>query len=378
METGVRQGPFPIKNPKPMKEKLFILLLILPASLFAQKGASTENIFIITLDGLRWQELFYGADSLLVDDSGYVEEPEKLVGEFWHSDYKVRREKLMPFFWNTIARQGQLHGNRKYDSKVDCTNKMWFSYPGYNEILCGFADDERINSNDKKLNPNVTVLEYLNKRKEYAGKVSAFGSWDVFPFIINEERSGIPVNAGFEKAEKDLTERERFLNKIQDEIRGPWGGVRLDVFTHHYAMEDLKKNKPRVLYIAYGETDDFAHDGEYDQYLRSARQTDAYIQELWDFAQSEEQYKGKTTFIITTDHGRGTKPKETWKHHGTSIHNAGQIWVAVIGPDTPAMGEVRQSGQYYLNQVAKTAAAFLGEDYSGQKQAGEVMSSMFK
>lgn len=283
----------------------------------------------------------------------------------------------MPFMWKTIASQGQLYGNRKLGNKVDCSNSMWFSYPGYNEILTGFADDERITSNSKINNPNVTVLEYLNKRQEYKGKVAAFGSWDVFPFIINRERSGIPVNAGFEKAGENASEIEQFLNKIQDEIRGPWGSVRLDVFTHHFAMEELKKNKPNVLFISYGETDDYAHDGDYDQYLQSARQTDAYISEVWDFIQSDLQYKDKTTLIITTDHGRGTNPKSTWKSHGKSIPDAGEIWVALIGPDTPALGEVKEKGQLYQNQVARTLSNALGVSYD-QKKAGEAIPRALK
>tara|TARA_Y100000310_G_scaffold338145_1_gene427018 strand:- start:4154 stop:4921 length:768 start_codon:yes stop_codon:yes gene_type:complete len=240
---------------------------------------------------------------------------------------------------------------------------MWFSYPGYNEILTGKPDDERINSNEKIANPNRTILEILNGNKKYKGKVAAFGSWDVFPYIINEERSNVPVNAGFDKATGTTTDRERFLNRLQDEIRGPWGGVRLDVFTHHFAMEYIKNNKPKVIYIAYGETDDFAHDGEYDQYLKSAHQTDAYIKELWEYLQSQEEYHGKTTMLITTDHGRGTNPKETWKHHGTRIPNAGEIWFAVMGPQTPASGELKSEAQYYQNQVAPTAMMLLGESF---------------
>lgn len=284
---------------------------------------------------------------------------------------------LMPFFWNTIASKGQLYGNRKYGNKVDCSNELLFSYPGYNEILTGFADNERINSNSKVNNPNVTILEYLNNQQEFKGKVAAFGSWDVFPYIINSDRSGIPVNAGFGQATHNLTKVEQFLNRMQDEIRGPWGGVRLDVFTHHFAMEELKKNKPKILYIAYGETDDYAHDGKYDQYLKSAKQTDAYIKEIWNFIQTDSQYKGKTTLIITTDHGRGTHPKSTWKSHGTNISDAGQIWIAVIGPDSPALGEVRESGQLFQNQVARTLSTALGVDYD-QEKAGAAIPTAFE
>ena len=84
---------------------------------------------------------------------------------------------------------------RALGSEVRVTNGHNFSYPGYNELLSGKADP-RVDSNDKKPNPNVTVLEWLNGRDPYRGKVAAFCSWDVFPWIINRERSGVLVNAG--------------------------------------------------------------------------------------------------------------------------------------------------------------------------------------
>jgi hypothetical protein len=339
----------------------------------------TENIFIITLDGLRWQELYSGADSLLIDDSGYVEDPEALTERFWNKDPLKRREMLMPFFWGTIAKEGQLYGNRKFGNKVNCSNNMWFSYPGYNEILSGAPDDKNINSNDKIPNPNITVLEFFNNQPSLKDRVAAFGSWDVFPYIINEDRSGVPVNAGFDKAEgSDLTEKEILLNEMIEQIRSPWGSVRLDPFTHHYAVEYIKKNQPRVVYISYGETDDFAHDGRYEEYLKSAYMTDQLIKNLWEMVQSTEQYKGKTTFIITTDHGRGTVPKETWKHHGAKIKGADQIWIAVLGPDTEAKGEIKTDAQLYQKQVAKTVAAFMGLDFSTSENQGEVIKSMIK
>lgn len=336
---------------------------------FAQKASKTENIVLITFDGLRWQELFTGADSLLVDDTGMIESVGSLLDEFWDTDPLVRREKLFPFFWGTLAKEGQLYGNRAYGNKVDNTNKMWFSYPGYNEILTGFADDIRITSNSKINNPNVTFLEHLNRLPEFKGKVMAFGSWDVFPYIINEERSGIPVNAGFDLAEgNDLTEVEKTINRLQQEIRGPWHEVRLDPFTHHFAMEALKKKKPRVLYIAYGETDDWAHGGKYDQYLWSAHQTDKYIREIWEIIQADPQYKDKTTLIIGVDHGRGIT-KTSWKGHGESIPQAGQIWLMAMGPDTPASGEMKSEGQWSSAMVARTLFQLLGLDYPDAKAA---------
>ncbi|WP_339885052.1 phosphoglyceromutase [Polaribacter vadi] len=326
---------------------------------FLSKDDSSK-VFIITLDGLRWQELFSGADSLLVENKDFVDNPKGLKKQFWRANALERREILFPFIWNEVAKMGQIHGNRWQGSKMNLTNGMHFSYPGYNEILTGKADDKRINSNSKTPNPNTTILEIAEKSEAYKGKVAAFGSWDVFPSIINEERSGLYVNAGFKKAKgNDLSDREIYLNELQDETPSPWGGVRLDVFTHHYAIETLKKNHPNLVYISYGETDDFAHDGEYDSYLESAKRTDEFIKKLWNFTQQDTFYKDKTTFIITTDHGRGTEPLATWKHHGNSIKNTDQVWVIAFGEKVNAEGEVKKEEQLYTNQVAPSIAKIL-------------------
>lgn len=361
---------------KSMIRILSLLFCLLVTTAFSQK-LKTENLFIITLDGFRWQELYSGADSLLITDKKYVEDPIGLKKKFWADAPADRREILLPFFWGTIAKQGQLYGNRTLGNNVNCSNTMWFSYPGYNEILCGFADDERIKSNNKIDNPNITVLEFLHKQPGFKNKVAAFGSWDVFPFIINEQRSGIPVNAGFETAtEEKLSEREKFLNELQSQIPSPWGGVRLDGFTHHYAMEYIKKHHPRVVYISYGETDDFAHGGKYDAYLNSAYQSDRFIADLWKYIQSDPSYKNKTTLLITTDHGRGTIPVDDWRSHGEKIAGADQIWMAAIGPDTKPLGEVKSPGQLYQNQVAKTAATLLGILYVNDRPVGESIQTM--
>lgn len=322
---------------------------------------NSQKVFLLMLDGLRWQELFTGADSLLIANKEYTHDSAFVAKKYWRTSPTERRKELMPFFWNTIATKGQIYGNRKYGSKVNLTNKHWFSYPGYSEILCGFADDERINSNDKTNNPNQTILELVNQQPEFKGKVTAFGSWDVFPYIINEDRAGFYVNAGYREAKgTDVTENEKQLNKLQKQAVRPWESVRQDVFTHNYAFEFVKKKHPKLMFISYGETDDFAHDGDYTHYLLSAENTDAMIKELWDYCQSNPYYKNKTTFIITTDHGRGTQPLDTWKSHGSKIKNSDETWIATIGPNIKAKGEIKEQAQLHNSQIATTIQKILG------------------
>ena len=53
--------------------------------------------------------------------------------------------------------------------------------------------------------------------------------------------------------------------------------------------------------------------------------------------QAMPEYHDNTTFIITCDHGRGSGP-EQWKEHGVEEPGSENVWIAVMGPDTPAAG----------------------------------------
>ena len=161
-----------------------------PDSVAVERG-TTENVVLITIDGLRWQDLFTGADERLINrENGGVREVDAIRERFWATSTLERRARLMPFFWEVVAKNGQVFGDVNANSVVRVTNGRYFSYPGYNEILCGFGD-ETIDSNAKRPNRNVTVLEWLNEKADYEGRVAAFGSWDVFPYILNQERSGV-------------------------------------------------------------------------------------------------------------------------------------------------------------------------------------------
>lgn len=344
-------------------KKYFVLLVVCLASLKAI-GQDAENVFLITLDGMRWQEVFGGAVDSMMSNKDMCEDSSSVFNLYHDIDPKVARRKLMPFFWDTIASKGFLLGNRSLANTVDVTNRFWFSYPGYGEILTGYSDP-RISSNAKINNPDTTVLEWLHMKPEFKGKIAVFGSWDVFDYIINQERSGIPVNCGYESASgKNLTAAEKMTNRMQQEVPKKWGSVRFDAFTHQFMMEYVKKHHPRVVYISYGETDDFAHDGEYDQYLHSARRSDDFIHELWNFIQSDPQYRGKTSLVITTDHGRGHSPMTEWKNHGTKTIDSNQIWIAGLGAGISAKGEVSGGKRSFQNQVAATVAQLLGYDFT--------------
>lgn len=361
--------------------KVALLMLVLCTSFISiAQNRQTENVILVTLDGMRWQEVFGGADSVLINDSTYTENRKSLKEKFWAATAEERRKKLFPFLWSTIAQQGQIYGNRLHDNKVNNANPHWFSYPGYNEILSGYPDTA-VNSNDKILNKHETVLEFINKQPAYKGKVAAFTSWDVFDYIINEQRSGVFVSSGIDKLDAKYTSAPSLavLNEMQQKIYQPLGeGIRPDVVTYYLAKEYLKLYRPKVLYIAFDETDDWAHGGKYDNYLEAALYIDKWIEDAWNTVQSMPQYKGKTSLLITTDHGRGDKIKRQWRDHGQKVEDAYQIWFAAMGPDTQPIGEVKTSGQFYQKQVAATVAKLLGFTFTSNHPVAEPITNVQK
>jgi hypothetical protein len=326
----------------------------------------TQHILFVMTDGLRWQEVFSGAElSIMSKKNGNVASEAALKKTYWRGSAEERRAALMPFLWTVIAKQGQIFGNREKGSDAFVTNGFFFSYPGYSETLCGFADP-RIHSNDKVPNPNVTVLEWLKSRPAFQGEIGAFGAWDVIASVFNPERSKISANAGWDAFTAiPVTPKLELLNQLKAETPRVWGDEPFDAIPFYTAMEYLKEKEPRILYLSLGETDDWAHAGRYADYLDAARRVDAYVQALWEQAQSMPEYRGNTTLIFSPDHGRGKAPHK-WKDHGQRIPDSKYIWMAFLGPDTRAMGERSNIQAVTQNQIAATLAAFLGEDYAAE------------
>ncbi|HEX6333697.1 MAG TPA: alkaline phosphatase family protein [Flavisolibacter sp.] len=309
-----------------------------------------NKIFLITLDGFRWEEVFRGADSALVHDPSVTTDTSLTRAMFWADTETARRKKLLPFFWNVVAKHGQLYGNRIYDNKVNVSNPYSLSYPGYNELLTGSVDIS-IYGNSKKENSNRNILELINSSPQFAGKVAAFTSWDVFPYILNSERNTFYINSGHQKIENaDPGKETSILNKIQSQLAGEKRPTRYDELTFIACREYLLKNKPSVLFLSFSGTDDAGHEKKYDQYLQQANNADRMISELWRLVQSMPEYRDRTTFIITTDHGRGNK-KSTWSRHGFLISGSSQTWFALLGNSIVPGGEIKTPNQAYQKDI---------------------------
>ncbi|MGX9718522.1 alkaline phosphatase family protein [Stenotrophomonas acidaminiphila] len=349
---------------------LAVLLLGL-AGACAAAAPREPNVVVVTLDGVRVQEIFGGMD---VDIARAAGDEGGDAGQFdrYRGDSAVqRRERLMPFFWGTLMREhGWIAGNAALGSRVQLGNRMRFSYPGYAELLTGVPRDDSVTSNAAIQSPHPTVLEFVREQLRLPrAKVAAFGSWDRFAGIPEHTPGSITVNAGFMPFVDSDPGIQR-LDAIQTQAR-TWRHERFDAFTAAFALRYLERERPRLLYVGLGDTDEWAHAGRYIDTLEGLALADRFLQALWQWLQSQPDYRDNTVLVIATDHGRGRSVRD-WSDHGPQVEGAQDVWLAMAGPGQARRGELRQAPELRQGQIAASIAALFGLDFRRlEPEAGE-------
>lgn len=352
---------------------IYGISLLAASTVVTAESLKTERVIIVTVDGLRLQELFTGLDPMLMeaaeskDDAikkkAGIDDLKKLKADYWRDTPEARREAIMPFLWTTLVPNGIMLGNPAKDSIVLVENGFKVSYPGYAEILTG-KPQRRIWGNLDIPNPQTTVMEFVQAELGLGYKdVAAFASWSKFHYICARKVDAFFNNSGYQRVPDDIaTPGMEPLNTLQFDMLTPWDTVRHDTVTLTLALEYLKAYQPKLLFLSLGETDDWAHNNRYDRVIHGARLVDNALKTLWETLQSLDAYKDKTTILITGDHGRGST-LDDWNGHATKIPGSEHIWTLVIGPDTPARGELANT-RHTQGQAAATVAKFFGLDYT--------------
>lgn len=367
-----------------------LLLLLLAALASGPAGPAaasptgprrTRNVILVTVDGLRIQELFGGMDEKIArkEKRSGIYDPARAHALYWRDAREERRKALMPFFWGSLAPRGVVLGDKEKGSRVTVTNPLLFSAPGYAEILTGQAQPD-VTTNDVKRYAHTTILEYARARLGLGRmQVATIGSWEGFATLSSRDPDVFFTNAGYEKVPREVaTPRMAYLSDLQTQIMALWEEGRSDAVTFGLALEYLRKYRPRLLYIALGETDDWAHARRYDRLLDYIHVFDGYLRQLWEAVEASDAYRGRTTILITTDHGRGVTPAD-WVEHGEGIAGSEDIWVAVIGPDTPRRGEAAPSAPVHQADIAATVLTLLGlDDRDFNPQAGPPIEAAFE
>jgi hypothetical protein len=346
-------------------------VLLLAGSLVLGAGAGVapaaqsppgRRVVLITLDGVRPAEFFGGMDSTIAADrdSSGIGDSARVWRAYWRATPRERRRAVMPFFWDSLAPRGMVVGDPALGGRATISNSEGFSAPGYLEILTGSAQAE-VTSNALVRYPLPTILQFARRKLRLGPmQVVTFASWENFRLYVSDRAGDVYVNAGFDTVPEPFgSPAIARLTALQGQALPAWEGSRLDAFTGGLALEYLRRHQPPVLYVAFNDTDDLAHLRRYGRVLDAMHAADEFLRELWHTLQALPAYRGRTTLVITTDHGRGLSPGN-WTDHGRETVGSAEIWVAVVGPFTPAgAGGSLNASQ---SQIAATVLDCLGLD----------------
>ncbi|TPE44189.1 alkaline phosphatase family protein [Pontibacter mangrovi] len=187
----------------------------------------------------------------------------------------------------------------------------------------------------------------------------------IFQYFLKQ--SGKPATAAWIVSSKDKLHilantwrpdwKGTYQPSLNAGVNGPGTGYRMDSLTLVVAKNVLQTYHPNLMLINFMEPDGYAHAGNWPYYLRGIARDDRYVKELWDFLNSDKTFKGKTTLLITTDHGRHLDGIDGgWQEHGDHCAGCQQIFLMALGPDFKR-GQVETP--HTLIDIAPTVAALL-------------------
>jgi arylsulfatase A-like enzyme len=160
---------------------------------------------------------------------------------------------------------------------------------------------------------------------------------------------------------------------MQEQDRPQWGDARLDKYTVAHALHYLKKHQPRFLFISLNDADEWAHQGNYSKYIKTLRQYDEWIENLFKTLDGMGDYGKSTTVLITTDHGRGSG--QSWKHHSFFHSDSKYVWLAGRNPQVPK-SPLPSDAKYTHIDIRPTIEAIVGLKPLQGSNRGRVISEL--
>lgn len=312
----------------------------------ATANSSSGNVILLMLDGVRWQEVFQGVDShLATKESGEIFT--NLHGE--------------------LENQGLLFGDPSDDSQMSVANRAFLSLPAYQSIMSGFPQPCKSNTCGR-IGVETFQERLVRDLSLERNQVATIGSWINIAHAVEHLPGATFVNTGVDPLD-DKTSDPVFgeINDEQSRNLPQWEAARLDRYTYGHAMHYLKKYRPRFMFISLQDSDEWAHHGNYDNYVNTLRHYDRVIKELVDALKSMGEYGRNTTLLVTTDHGRGTG--SAWKNHGVLWPSSRFVWMYAFGPHVKTGTSVK--GLHYSHlDLRPTIESALGLDPQACKGCG--------
>ncbi len=313
----------------------------------ADDERAESAVVLVVLDGVRWQEVFNGADRTLVRQRG-------INPQAW-----ANPRDLMPNLHRLIDAEGLAIGAPGHGAEIAASGPQFISLPGYIEIFAG-KPDLGCFRNDCVPAPMRTIVDQVRDANG-ADDVALVASW---PNIARAASSapGVVLTAGRKLVDhEDLLRADDATARLLDQgaRASAWpgeGDYRPDAFTGRIALRRLAISRPRFLFVGLGDADEYAHHNDYRGYLEAVRASDAFLGDLVAMLRSMGARGQHTTVLVTADHGRA----KNFTDHGPQFPESGRVWLVAAGADVLDRGFVDASRRHTLSDLAPTVRALLG------------------
>ncbi|MEC4113773.1 sulfatase-like hydrolase/transferase [Myroides pelagicus] len=294
-----------------------------PETKTKNKKYQTENVVLLVIDGPRISETWLEKDQILI--------PNRL----------------------NLLKQGVFISNFK-------NNGLTNTNAGHTALITGVYDS--IQNNGKELPTNPSVLQqWLKQSKNDNSK-----AW----VIVSKDKLEVLNNT------KNTEWNNKYMPKADAGTAGNPSAYREDAVTISKFKNVIKTDKPNIVVINLKDVDSKGHSGDWDGYLDAIETTDQSIKEIWEYLQGDENYKGKTTLIVSNDHGRHVDDNgKGFISHGDDCTGCRHIEFFAIGPDFKQNTTI-STGSYEQIDVANTIAELL--DVKLEYSQGKVIKDIFK
>ncbi len=283
----------------------FISTQMAPSSSVTMVSKESSRVILVTIDGVRREELSGNLDLDL--------------------DPRVKEAyDPMPFFNQTLRKLGTTIGTLGSESIMTVANTEMISLPAYMSIMAG-RPQPCFSNECGSIFFTRPLTERLTQELKWDRKdVAVIASWENIKYAVESAEGNILVSAG--PTVVDLGDDEQ--NRLQEAAKGdlpPWAHARWDSYTMELAREYWRKNQPKFLYVALNDTDEWGHKGQYLEHLQALTNIDHFLDQLVnDVIEQDRRDQQRTCLLITTDHGRGLGQK--WTTHSNGALYSGLIW----------------------------------------------------
>jgi hypothetical protein len=318
------------------------------------------QVVLVTLDGARYQEIFGGVDAELARAHGLADTE------------RVDAGALMPELHALMTRHGSALGAPSRGAPILASGPDFVSLPGYSEIFTG----RRVTGcrdNGCRGTDAASVVDQL--AAEPGTNVAVVTSWpdiarvatSTTQVLVSAGRHGGATRTRFERSDG------AGLALRRAEPEPPWpgqGDFRRDRFTAELALAYLREAKPGFLFVGLGETDEFAHQGNYPGYLAALREADRYLGELWRELEAARSRGVRTALVVTADHGRAAG----FRDHGRAFPESARVWLVAAGSLIGARGRLAAPREARLADIAPTLRTWFGLRADSHESAGRPLT----